>query len=157
MSSGLLLDLLLVMLLLIMIGCALVLNRRLGRLRSHKDELEVLMQNFNEATEQAVAGIDGLKAAADGAGQSLQPLINDARTLAGDLKFLNQRGEELADRLQAGTSPRRHGPVANIETAGEPGAAASEERPGLAANVGKASHLAGSTDDGLIKTLERMR
>src|SRR5580692_12402631 len=78
---------------------AVRLERALGVLKRDRALLEELVSDFNASTRQAEAGIDRLRAAADGAGRQLARQIDSATALKDDLTLLSQRGEGLADRL----------------------------------------------------------
>jgi hypothetical protein len=75
------------------------LERALGVLKRDRAALEALVGGFNASTRQAEAGIERLRAAADGAGRQLARQIEMAVALKDDLALLSQRGERLADRL----------------------------------------------------------
>ncbi|MEK9753964.1 MAG: DUF6468 domain-containing protein [Rhodospirillaceae bacterium] len=62
MPLSLILDIVLAVLLVVTIGYAVVLNRRLGALRQNKDELERLASGFVETTSRAERGIGELRA-----------------------------------------------------------------------------------------------
>jgi hypothetical protein len=81
---------------------AVRLERALGVLKRDRAVLEELVVGFNASTRQAEAGIDRLRAAADGAGRQLARQIDSATALKDDLTLLSQRGEGLADRLDDG-------------------------------------------------------
>ncbi len=93
---SLVLDILVAVLLVITIGYAMVLNRRLGSLRSGKEEMENLAASFGEATARAEGSIGKLKNTAD----SLQESIEKAQALRDDLAFLIDRGNVAADQLE---------------------------------------------------------
>ena len=78
---------------------AVRLERALGVLKRDRAVLEELVIGFNDSTRQAEAGIDRLRAAADGAGRLIARQIETATALKDDLTLLSQRGESLADRL----------------------------------------------------------
>jgi hypothetical protein len=78
---------------------AVRLERALGVLKRDRAVLEELVVGFNASTRQAEAGIDRLRAAADGAGRQIARQIETAAALKEDLTLLSQRGESLADRL----------------------------------------------------------
>src|ERR1700689_530779 len=78
---------------------AVRLERALGVLKRDRAVLEELVVGFNASTRQAEAGIDRLRAAADGAGRQIARQIETAAALKDDLTLLSQRGESLADRL----------------------------------------------------------
>lgn len=92
-------------LLVVLLGATLLyavrLERRLGVLRRDNAALEALVAGFNEATARAEASTARLRAAAEGAGQLLAEQTEAAERLKGDLVFLNERGEAVADRLDA--------------------------------------------------------
>ncbi len=80
---------------------ALRLERALGVLKRDRAALAELVQGFNKATTQAEAGIERLRSAVDGAGRQIGRQIETATALKDDLVFLMERGEKLADRLDA--------------------------------------------------------
>lgn len=96
MPYDLILDVVLAILLVITIGYALVLNKRLGMLRNHKAELERLAGTFTESTSRAGESIGQLKIASD----ALQSQLARAESLRDDLVFLIDRGTVTADRLE---------------------------------------------------------
>jgi hypothetical protein len=93
------LELVLVGLLAITLFHAVRLERALGVLKRDRAALEQLVAGFNASTRQAETGIERLRAAADGAGAQVARQIEQARTVQGDLVFLSERGERIADRL----------------------------------------------------------
>jgi hypothetical protein len=80
---------------------ALRLERALGVLKRDRAALADLVQGFNDATSQAEAGIERLRGAADGAGRQIARQVETAASLKDDLVFLTERGEKLADRMDA--------------------------------------------------------
>jgi chromosome segregation ATPase len=78
---------------------ALRLERALGVLKRDRSSLAELVSEFNESTHQAESGIERLRQAADGAGRQIARQSEAATALKGDLSFLVERGERLADRL----------------------------------------------------------
>jgi hypothetical protein len=95
------LDIALILLLAATLFHALRLERALGMLKRDRAELEPLIASFNASTRQAEAGVERLRHAADGAGQQIARRIETATTLRDDLTYLAERGEALADRLDA--------------------------------------------------------
>ncbi len=93
------LDLVLIFLLAATLFHALRLERALGVLKRDRAELEQLVAGFNASTTQAEHGIARLREAADGAGQQIARQLETARALTDDLRFLLDRGEALANRL----------------------------------------------------------
>ncbi|MBL6942597.1 MAG: hypothetical protein ISR53_10610 [Rhodospirillales bacterium] len=91
-------------LLVITIGYAIVLNRKLGNLRRHKEELERLALTFSQSTARADDSIQRLKSSTD----VLQKGIEKAQGLRDDLSFLIDRGTLAADRLEVGVRGTRN-------------------------------------------------
>jgi len=101
------LDLVLIALLGATLFHALRLERALGVLKQDRAALESLVAGFNDGTRQAEQGIERLRAAADGAGRQIARQLDAAATLRDDLRFLLDRGETLADRLDGGVRAAR--------------------------------------------------
>ena len=102
------LDLALIVLLALTLFHALRLERALGVLRRDRTALEELVAGFNASTRQAEQGIERLRAAADGTGRQIARQLDAAGALKDDLVFLMERGERLADRLDALVRAGRH-------------------------------------------------
>lgn len=96
MSFSIALDIIVAVLLAITIGYGVVLNRKLGNLRSFKTELKSLSSKFGDATARADESVGKLKKTANG----LLDSIDKARSLRDDLVFLVDRGDSTADRLE---------------------------------------------------------
>ncbi|MDQ2802889.1 MAG: DUF6468 domain-containing protein [Pseudomonadota bacterium] len=79
---------------------ALRLEKALGVLKRDRAALEELVAGFNASTRQAEAGIEQLRAAADGAGRLVARQVETGRSLQDDLTYLIERGERSADRLE---------------------------------------------------------
>ena len=95
------LEIVLVVLLLATLIQALRLERALGMLKRDRVSLEALIAGFNASTRQAEAGVERLKLAADTAGRKMDQQIAASHTMKDDLLFLTERGDRLADRLDA--------------------------------------------------------
>jgi hypothetical protein len=95
------LELILVVLLLAMLFHAIRLERALGVLRRDRAALEQLVAEFNASTHLAETGIQRLRAAADGAGRQIEAQLARSAPIKDDLAFLTDRGDRLADRLDA--------------------------------------------------------
>ncbi len=93
------LEIVLIVLLAATLFHAMRLERALGVLKRDRAVLEELVAGFNASTRQAEAGIERLRAAADGAGRQLAHQVVAGAALKEDLAFLHERGERLADRL----------------------------------------------------------
>ena len=108
MPISLMLDLLLAVLLVITIGYAMSLNKRLGMLRQDKEDLEKLASTFANATLRAEEGVGKLKNTAE----QLQQRVDKAQSLRDDLVFLIDRGGSAADRLEDTVrTARKHGDI----------------------------------------------
>lgn len=95
------LELVLVGLLVVTLFHAIRLERALVRLRRDRASLEKLVTGFAASTQQAESGIQRLRSAADGAGRQLETQFAKSVSLKDDLAFLTERGDRLADRLEA--------------------------------------------------------
>lgn len=104
---GLALDVLVAVLLAVTIVYAAMLNRRLGRLREGRAELEAMVKHFNDAASRAEASIRGLKAAANQAAENLRRPVEDAERLHEELGLLVKRADVLAEQLSDGVSRSR--------------------------------------------------
>lgn len=96
MTYSLLIDVVVALLLVVTIGYAVRLNKRLGSLRRDKAELEKLASTFAESTIRADDSLGRLRTTAD----MMQKQIDRAQGLHDDLAFLLDRGEKAADRLE---------------------------------------------------------
>lgn len=80
---------------------AVRLERALGVLKRDRVQLQELIAGFNASTRQAENGIERLRTAVDGAGQQIACQVDAALSLKDDLTLLIDRGNQLADRLEA--------------------------------------------------------
>lgn len=96
MTLSLVIDIVVALLLVVTIGYAVVLNKRLGNLRRDRSELEKLTVNFHTSTERANESITRLRSSVEG----LQDQIEKAESMRDDLIFLTERGGSAADRLE---------------------------------------------------------
>ena len=101
---GLVLDSAIAVLLAVVVGYSIVLNRRLGELRKRHGEFVGLVDAFKTATERAEAGAGRLRAGGEHTG--LDGQIDAARELLDDLSLMVKRGNRLADRLGTLTGAR---------------------------------------------------
>ena len=106
----LILELVLIGLLAATLFHAVRLERALGVLKRDRVQLLELIAGFNASTQQAETGIERLRTAADGAGQQIAHQVDAA--LKDDLTLLIDRGDRLADRLDALVRAGR--PLANV-------------------------------------------
>lgn len=80
---------------------ALRLERALGVLKRDRSALESLVAGFNASTSQAETSVGRLRQAADGVGREIAMQVDVATTLKDDLVLLTERGERLANQLEA--------------------------------------------------------
>lgn len=104
---SLILDVVLACLLAAVIWYGLRLNRQLSALRKSREELKALLEDFSRSTDRAEAALDGLKRGARDNIAAVKQAVDKAEGLKDDLVFLTKRGEETADRLEAGISAGR--------------------------------------------------
>ena len=107
MDWSLILDIILALLLAATIGFAFALNRRLRTLRDSRSELGQMITSFNESTQRAQGSIQELRRAADRTAQELDQRIKRAQVLRDELEFFTERGDRLANELEAGISEGR--------------------------------------------------
>ncbi len=161
MPYALILDVLVAVLLVVTIIYAVMLNRRLARLRNDKDELQALARTFGESTQRADESISRLRQTAD----ALDQRIEKAQALRDDLVFLMDRGGSVADRLEGsvrqarddlGVGPAKGAtpsqPVRTVEAAAE--AAEAAERAAVR-TAREAPEVARDSDDEPRSAAER--
>jgi Tfp pilus assembly protein PilO len=85
------------------IGYAVILNRKLGSLRQHKEEIERLAMNFSQSTIRAEDGVQRLKSSTS----QMKKNIAKAQSLRDDLVLLIERGSLTADRLEGVVRKKR--------------------------------------------------
>jgi len=107
------LDVLTVLLLIATICYAVLLNRKLNRLRDNKGEMEAVIARFIEATDHARAGLEGLRDHASESGESLQKGLTQSSGRIEELAFLIERAESASKRLDESISTARasHAPT----------------------------------------------
>ncbi len=122
MTTGMILDVVVILLLIPTIIYAVILNRRLAALRRSREELSKVVASFNEATMRAEAGIPKLKKATTEANHTLKDRVEKAQTLRDDLAFMIERAEELAGRLEGAVRAARAEGVVTHQAAAPPAA-----------------------------------
>ena len=105
MSYGFVLELIVVALLVVTIGYCVALHRRLGALRMAQDEMKHFVTSFNDATARAESSVAHLRVAASESARALEPRVEQANTLVGDLDMLTHRAGKLANRLENIATP----------------------------------------------------
>ncbi|MGG5812153.1 DUF6468 domain-containing protein [Falsiroseomonas sp. CW058] len=83
------------------------LERALAALKRDRGQLSDSARGFAEATREAEAAIARLRATADGAGRSVAEQVRIASALREDLRFLTERAEQMAERLDSGVRTAR--------------------------------------------------
>lgn len=92
-------DVLMAILLMVTIGYAVILNRRLSTWRRDRGELEKIIARFDRAAERAETGLAHLKVSSAEVGQLLDNLVNRGDVLRDDLVYLLDRAEPVINRL----------------------------------------------------------
>lgn len=99
------LDVALECVLVVLLGVTLLhavrLERALKVMRGERAALGDAVAGLESGTRQAESGIEQLRSAAESAGRQLARQVERAASLQDDLRFLHERGESLADRLEA--------------------------------------------------------
>lgn len=96
-----LIELVLLGLLVLTMVHAIRLERSLGAVRQDRAALAELAGSFDAGAREAAVGIERLRTLADDAGRAVSRQADAAVALKDDLAFLMERGERLADRLDA--------------------------------------------------------
>lgn len=157
MTLAILLDAVVIVLLLTTIGYAAVLNRRLTRLRSAKDEMEGLLRDFGAAGAKAQQALAALHGEGQAAAAKLDGLIEQAKTLSDDLVFLIDRGGRLADGLaasEAGAPDRKPAAKKRATRPAPVVVGGTDKGPG---GPGGPGGKAGGSAAALFKSLQGMR
>lgn len=81
---------------------AIRLERALSALRRDRAALATSAEGFADATREAEAAISRLRTAADTSGRKVAEQLQVASALREDLRFLTERAEQLANRLDNG-------------------------------------------------------
>lgn len=99
-SLELLINLLIIVLLVPTIIYAYRLNRNLEVIRQNQNSLAKLVEALNEATFKAENSIPKLKSATEHSSEGLKEVVDSAKEIKNDLLFINERADNLADRLE---------------------------------------------------------
>lgn len=103
------------------IGYCAMIDRRLRAMRSGQDGLRDLIGELSAATEQASDAITRLRDASNATGQKLSEHVARGRSLADELAFMLEAGNDIANRL--GNIDARRAPagiVPNLKPASGP-------------------------------------
>lgn len=99
-SLELIINLAIIALLVPTIIYAYKLNKNLSMLRQNQNSLSQLISSLNEATYKAENSIPKLKSVTEHSSEDLREVIGSAKSLKDDLTFINERADNLADRLE---------------------------------------------------------
>lgn len=100
-----------ILLLAVALPLAWRLNTSLARLRGEREALAEAAASLGDATRAAESALLRLRAAAELAGRQVAEKTAAAEPLRDDLRFLIERGESLADRLDSGVRAARGAPA----------------------------------------------
>jgi hypothetical protein len=157
MTTGTILDLVVIALLVPTIIYAVILNRRLMALRRSREELSKVVNSFNEATMRAEAGIPKLKKATTEANHTLKDRVEKAQTLRDDLAFMIERAEELAARLEGAVRVARAEGIASHVAPQAPATQARGSEPVRGSPVGLAATTLAQTAAGFEESAAELR
>lgn len=99
-SLELLINLVIIALLIPTIIYAYRLNKNLQILRENQNSLAKLVEALNDATFKAENSIPKLKTVTEHSSENLKEVVDSAKELKDDLLFINERADNLADRLE---------------------------------------------------------
>ncbi|WP_424813839.1 DUF6468 domain-containing protein [Roseococcus sp. YIM B11640] len=102
------------------------LDRMLRALRADRVALEQGAHGLADASRQAEGALQRLRAGTEGAGREVSERITAAEAIRDDLRYLLERAEKLADRLEAGVQAAR--PLASAAAPGAPQPRSEAER-----------------------------
>ena len=105
--ANLVINLLIAVLLVLTIGYCWLLNRRIKILQDSRSELALLLKHFDESTQRASESIIALQAASKKIGENIQFRIDKANYLMDDLSFMIEKGNKLANQMEAGFAINR--------------------------------------------------
>ncbi|GGF38910.1 hypothetical protein GCM10011611_51580 [Aliidongia dinghuensis] len=142
MMLTLIMDAVVAVLLIATIGFAIKLNGRLAALRRDSERLQSLIRDLQGASGAAEDAVSELKLTAADAGRALQNTIDGARTLEADLRFITERGEEVANRLEAGLRIQRDQQAATAAATGNGASSPTAAATAAAADKNSQSRLA---------------
>lgn len=99
-SLELIINIIIIALLVPTIIYAYSLNKNLSILRQNQDSLAKLVAALNDATFKAENSIPKLKSVTEHSSEGLKEVVDNAKELKDDLLFINERADNLADRLE---------------------------------------------------------
>jgi hypothetical protein len=99
--ANLALNVIMVALLVATIAYCWLLNRRIKVLQDSKSELAHLLRHFDESTQRASESIVALQTASKKIGENMQSRIDKANFLLDDLSFMIEKGNKVANQMEA--------------------------------------------------------
>ena len=87
----------------VMVLCTMV-YRRLSIIKDGHEELARLVDDLNLAVSNAQQSVSGIKSAATEADNELKVTIKKARSMVDELALMTEVGDNLANRLEAGSA-----------------------------------------------------
>lgn len=99
-SLELLINIIIIALLVPTIVYAYRLNKNLNILRQNQNSLSKLVDALNDATFKAENSIPKLKSFTEHSSEGLKEVVDNAKELKDDLLFINERADNLAERLE---------------------------------------------------------
>ena len=99
-NIDLLINLMVIILLIPAIIYVYKLDKNLTLMRQNQKALLKLIEALNEATYKAETSIPKLKSVTESSGNDLKEVVDNAKELKDDLLFINERADNLADRLE---------------------------------------------------------
>lgn len=142
------LDVLVAALLVATIVYAVILNRRLGALRTGRDDLAKMIRDFAAATERAEASIAKLKTNSGRRQSDLEERIEGARAIREELAFLIDRADSQSNRLEGLIRSGRQ------DEHGAETTSPSKSAPSMSAGAGAGRSAA---EQELLQTLQSLR
>ena len=127
MTSSLVIDILIIVLLAVSVGYCVVLNRRLSTLRQGQKEFVTLIARFDDATQRAELNIERLRGVSAEIDEHLGERISSGRALRDELRFLIERAAPEIERSMSATASR--GGTATAASRGETRAATGHAAP----------------------------
>lgn len=100
--ASMVINALIIVLLAITIGYCWLLNRRIKILQDSRGEMAKLLKHFDESTQRASESIVALQAASKKIGEHIQQRIDKANYLIDDLTYMIEKGNKLANQMEAG-------------------------------------------------------
>ena len=99
--ANLLLNSLIAVLLAVTIAYCWLLNRRIKILQDSRGELALLLKHFDDSTKRASDSIIALQATSKKIGDTVQLRIEKSNDLLDDLAYMIDKGEKIANKLEA--------------------------------------------------------